>query len=78
MKQSCETDQATKTPITTLYLRFESSQPLPRAGDCILMQGWAGLYQIRIRHVLVCREEGDGATVLKVQATRHLCREDQL
>jgi hypothetical protein len=61
----------------TLYLRFTQGEHLPRTGSEVLMKGLAGLYRVRIRRVLSRNEQEDGATVLKVLASRELLTSDR-
>ena len=57
----------------TLYLRFEPGKYVPREGETISMQGLAGTYRVKIKHILF-REvhPKDGAILMKVQGTKRL------
>lgn len=57
----------------TIHLRIEPGDYVPRAGEAIHMEGWAGTYLVKIKHILA-REvhPDDGAILMKVQGTKRL------
>ncbi len=59
--------------MNTFHLRIEPGAYIPRAGGSIHMQGLAGIYLVKIKHILK-REVNliDGAILMKVQGTKRL------
>ena len=55
-----------------LEIRFEPGEQLPDAHSTIFTRGMAGTYRIRIHAIVGSRQHPDGATLLKVKATRTL------
>jgi hypothetical protein len=62
--------------MTTFHLRIEPGHYVPRASESILMQGFGGVYRVKIKHILK-REvhPDDGAILMKVQGTKRLVQE---
>ena len=62
--------------MNTFHLRIEPGAYIPRSGEAIHMQGLAGVYLVKIKHILK-REvhPGDGAILMKVQGTKRLVQE---
>jgi hypothetical protein len=62
--------------MTTFHLRIEPGHYVPREGETIHMQGLAGIYLVKIEHILT-REvhPDDGAILMKVQGTKQVVQE---
>ena len=58
----------------TIHLRIEKGHYLPSKGETIDMQGRAGVYLVRIKHVLKAESHptDEGVVLMKVQGTKRL------
>ena len=60
----------------TIHLRIEKGHYLPSKGETIDMQGRAGVYLVRIKHVLTAETHptDKGVVLMKVQGTKRLVK----
>ena len=57
----------------TIHLRIEPGGYIPRKGETVHFEGFAGTYLVRVKNILSWEKHPtDGAILLKVQGTKRL------
>ncbi len=60
----------------TIHLRIEPGHYVPRAGESVQFEGFAGIYLVKIKNILERSvHPDDGAILMKVQGTKRLVEE---